>query len=172
MKAWPVHAIFAAILVGSLIVRGRVADVIGKQDNLEPGVLWVARSHGLAFRDYATIADTGRRALVFEAPGCAKPVRIILRLLTFEEEPFTLIPAERDYIRRYVYIDHTWSHPQRLAVWAQRIKYEVLATLGLTAYVPYWHLLQVELPRDCPVADAVDWRMAWRRDYLSGATTR
>ena len=110
-----------------------------------------------------------RRALIFDVPGCTDPVRIVLRLLTFEEEPFTQLPSEENYVRRYVYIDHTWDQPQRLAVWVQRIKYAVLSTIGQTEYVPSSKLLQIELPPDCSAADAIDWRMAWNRGYMPTA---
>jgi hypothetical protein len=169
MKAWPVHVVFAIILVGSLAARGRATDVLMERGSLEPAVLRVARSHGLAFREYETISDTGRRALVFEAPGCAQPMRVVLRLTTFEEEPFTRLAPDRDYVRRYIYIEHTWDQPNRLAVWIQRIKYEVLATFGQTQYILSWHLLQVELPRGCQVTDAIDWRTVWNRDNLASA---
>jgi hypothetical protein len=43
---------------------------------LEPAVFRIARLHGLVFREYVPVADTSRRALVFEAPGCAKPLRV------------------------------------------------------------------------------------------------
>jgi hypothetical protein len=126
MKAWSVHVVFATILVGSLAARGRATDVLIERGNLEPAILRVARSHGLAFREYETISDTGRRALVFEAPGCAQPMRVVLRTTTLEEEPFEQLAPQRDYVHRYVYIERTWDQPNRLAVWIQRMKYEVL----------------------------------------------
>jgi hypothetical protein len=169
MKAWSVHVVFATILVGSLAARGRATDVLIERGNLEPAILRVARSHGLAFREYETISDTGRRALVFEAPGCAQPMRVVLRATTFEEEPFEQLAPQRDYVHRYVYIERTWDQPNRLAVWIQRMKYEVLAMFGQTQYIPSWHLLQVELPPDCQVTDAIDWRPVWNRDYLASA---
>jgi hypothetical protein len=173
MRAWAVHVAFASILVGSLAAKGRTTDVLLERGSLEPAVLRVAQSHGLAFREYETISDMGRRALVFEAPGCAEPVRVVLRATTFEEEPFTELAPERNYVHRYIYIEHTWDHPDRLAVWIQRMKYEVLATFSQTQYIPSWHLLQVELPPGCQVADAIDWRTVWNRDYLAstGADT-
>jgi hypothetical protein len=166
MRAWLVHIVFAAILVGSLAARGRAPDVLTERGGLEPSVLRVARSQGLAFRGYTTIADTGRSALVFEAPGCTQPVRVVLRLLTFEEEPFAQLTPDQGYVRRYVYTDHTWDEPHRLAVWVQRIKYEVLAIFGQAQFFPSWHLIQIEAPTDCRVADTIDWRMVWNRDYL------
>ena len=169
MKAWPVHAIFATILVCSLAARARTTDVLIEHDSLEPAVLRVARLHGLAFREQVTIAGTDRRALVFEAHGCSRPVRIGLRLLTFEEEPILQSTTEQGYVRRYVYIDHSWDRPNRLAVWVQRIKYEVLATFGQTQYIPSWYLLRIESPPDCQVANAIDWRIVWNRDYLASA---
>lgn len=47
---------------------------------------------------------------------------------------------------RYVYIDRTWDKPDHLAFFVDRMKYAVLATFGLTRYLPSWHLLRVELP--------------------------
>jgi hypothetical protein len=167
MRAWPVHAVFVLILVGSLFMRERAHDVLAERDDLAPAVLRVARSHGLTFREYSSVAETGRRALVFVAPACTQPVRIVLRSLTFDEESFNELALEPNYTRRYVYIDHTWDRPERTAVWVQRVKYGVLATLGQTRYVPSSNLLQIELPADCSDAQAIDWRMAWDGDIAA-----
>jgi hypothetical protein len=170
MRAWPAHAVFALILVGSLAMRERAPDVLAERDDLAPAVLQVARSNGLMFREYTSVAKTGRRALVFEAPACTQPVRIILRSLTFDEASFNELALEPNYTRRYVYIDHTWDRPQRTAVWVQRVKYGVLATLGQTQYIPSSNLLQIELPADCSDAEAIDWRIAWNSDMRRLAT--
>jgi hypothetical protein len=69
MKAWLLHVVFATILVGSLAAKERTADMLVESGNLEPAVLRVARSHGLAFREYITITGTDVRALVFEPPA-------------------------------------------------------------------------------------------------------
>jgi len=51
-------------------------------------------------------------------------------------------------------------------MFAERIKYAALATLGLTRYMPSGHMLLVESPTDCQAAaDAIDWRNVWNRDY-------
>lgn len=171
MKAWPVHASFTALFVGTLAVRAVVPDVFNQSVSLAQSVLQVARSQGLSFQREEIIADTGRRALTFDAPGCTQPVRVIVRSLTFEEEPFTLLASERGYTHRYIYIDHVWNRPHRLAVWIQRIKYAVLAIFGQTQYVPAPYLLQVEVPSLCPIAGAIDWREAWRRDYVANANS-
>jgi hypothetical protein len=167
MRAWPVHAVFALILVSSLVIRERASDVLAEHDDLVAAVLQVARSYGLAFREYTSVAETGRRALVFDAPACTRPIRIVLRSLTFDEEAFNELSLEPNYTRRYVYIDHVWDRPQRTAVWVQRVKYGALATIGQTRYTPSSNLLQIELPADCSVAEAIDWRMAWDRDVAA-----
>jgi hypothetical protein len=46
------------------------------------------------------------------------------------------------------------------------MKYAALAVFGLTRYVPSGYLLLVESPSHCSVADAIDWRNVWDRDYL------
>jgi hypothetical protein len=169
VRAWPIHTVFAVIVIGSLVLRERSSDVLVERDDLAPAVLQVARSNGLSFREYAAVAETGRRVLVLDAPACAQPVRIVLRSLTFDEESFNELTLEPNYIRRYVYIDRVWDRPQRTAVWVQRVKYGVLATLGQTQYNPTSNLLQIERPADCSVAEAIDWRMAWDRDYVTAA---
>ena len=166
MRAWPLHVVFAIILVGSLAAKMRTTDVLVEKGDLEPAVTRVARLHGLTFREYVTIADTDVRALVFEAPGCSRPVLVVSLLVTFDQEPVVRSAREPHYALRYVYIDQTWDRPDRLAVFVERIKYAALATFGLTQYVPSWHLLLIEAPSHCQTADAIDWRIVWDRDYL------
>lgn len=164
MKTWFAHAVFATLLVGSLSVRMKTPDAPSSTVGLEPGVFRTARLHRLVFREYAPVADTGRRALVFEAPGCAKPLRV--RELNIWEDPFTQMVPEPGYSRRYVYVDQSWDRPHHLAVRLQQIKYEVLVTLGRTQYLPGRGVLQLELPLNCPAIEAIDWRMVWNRAHL------
>lgn len=96
MKFWTLHAVFAIILVGSLGARERAGDVLSEGDGLEPAVavIRVARSHGLVFRRYMTIADTDVRALVFESPGCSQPVLAILLSGAFDQDMVSRSPRE------------------------------------------------------------------------------
>jgi hypothetical protein len=167
MRAWPLHVAFAAILVGSLVVRDRTTDLVVETGNLEAAVIGVARAHGLTFRKYTTVDGTDIRALVFEAPACARPMAIVLLSATFEQERAARSAGEPGYVLRYVYIEHSWDKADRLAVFAQRAKYAALAVVGLTPYMPSWHLLLVYAPGDCKAAFDIDWRLAWNRDYLA-----
>lgn len=168
MKPWPVHAIFAAILVSSLVVKGQAADGSIALASPESAVLRVAQSHGLTFREDSAVYNTDYlRALVFEAPTCPQPIRVILRSLTLSDE--LLVQSAPEYVRRYVYIERSWAHPHRLAAWVQRAKYYLLTMFGQTQYIPSGQLLQIELPPHCEIADAIDWRMVWDRDYLAAA---
>jgi len=166
MRAWVVHVVFAAILLGSLAANGLGADLLVESGNLEPAVLRIARSNGLVFHGYATIPGTELGALTFLAAGCLRPVIIVVLLTTFDQEPIVRYAREQGDVVRYVYIDHTWDAPHRLAVFVQRMKYAVLMTVGLTRYMPSWHLLLIESPAHCQVTDTIDWRTAWDRDYL------
>lgn len=95
MRAWPLHVVFATILVGSLAAKERAADVVVEVDNdaLETAVTRVAGSHGLAFREYLTIAGNVR-VLAFEASGCSRPVLVVLRV-TFDYEPVMQFAREQ-----------------------------------------------------------------------------
>jgi hypothetical protein len=166
MKTWFAHALFATLLVGSLSARMKTPDALFSKVSLEPAVFWIARLHGLVFREYVPVGDTGHHALAFEAPGCAKPLIVFARELNLVEEPFTQIAPEPDYSRRYVYVDQSWDRPPQLAARVQQIKYEVLVTFGQTQYLPSRELLELELPLNCPVIEAIDWRMVWSRAYL------
>jgi hypothetical protein len=169
MRAWPLHVFFATILVGSLAAKERAADVVVEVDGdtLETAVTRVARSHGLAFREYLTIAGNVR-ALAFDAPGCSRPVLVVLRV-TFDFAPVLQSSREQGDVLRYVYIDRSWEKPDRLAFFVDRMKYAALATLGLTRYIPSGHVLVVESSPRCQAAEAIDWRNVWNRDYV-GAT--
>lgn len=168
MRAWPLHVVFATILVSSLAAKERAADVVVEVDNdaLETAVTRVARSHGLSFRENVTVGNLP--ALAFEAPGCSRPVLVVLRV-TFDYEPVMQSAREQGGMLRYVYIDRSWGKPDRLAFFVERMKYAALATFGLTQYVPSAHLLVVESSSRCQAADAFDWRSVWNRDYV-GAT--
>ena len=168
MKSWAVHVVFATILACSLAVKRQAADESIALASPESAVLHVAQSHGLSFLEDSTIYNTDYiHALVFGAPGCSQPIRVVLRSLSLSEEP--LVQSAPEYVRRYVYIESNWTHPHRLAVWLQRAKYYLLTTIGQTQYIPSGQMLQVEIPRHCEVADAVDWRKVWDRDYLAAA---
>lgn len=168
MRFWATHMAFAAILIGSLAAQERAPEVLVDSDNLEPAVLGVARSHGLGFREYKTIAGMILPGLVFEAPGCSRPVLVSLRRWTFEEESVQSAP-EQGYVRSYNYVERSWDAPAPHLVWAQRIKYRALALLGLTEYVPSRYLLLVDAPPLCQAAEAIDWRPVWNRAYLAAA---
>jgi hypothetical protein len=167
MSTWPLHVVFAIILVGSLAARERAPDVLAESGALEPAIIRVARSHGLVFRESTTVTGTDVQALVFEAPDCSRPVLVVLLMMTLDQEPIVALSArEHGDVLRYVYIDRTWEKPDRLALFVERMKYAALATFGLTRFMPSWHLLLIESPSHCRVADAIDWRLVWNREYL------
>jgi hypothetical protein len=166
MRAWPLHLVFATILIGSVAAKERAAEVFDVDDaTLEAAVKRIARSHDLAFQEYTILTGTNVSALAFEAPNCSRPLLVVVRL-NFDFEPFTRSAREQGDVVRYFYIDRSWEKPDRVAHFVQRIKYSVLGSLGLTSYVPSGRLLLVESSSRCPVADAIDWRNVWNRDYL------
>jgi hypothetical protein len=166
MRPWTLHVVFAIILVGSLGARDLAGDVISERSSLEPAVIGVARSHGLVFHQNTNMGDTDVRALVFGSPECSRPVLITLLDNAFEQDLVSRSAREPGDVLRYVYIDRIWDKPDPLAFFIERVKYAALATFGLTRYLPSWHLLRVELPPQCKVANAIDWRMVWDRNYL------
>jgi len=167
MRVWPLHFVFALILIGSLAAKARTTDVLSESTSLEAAVIRVARSQGLAYREHTTIADTDIRALAFDAPACSRPIFVVFVLVTFDQASLVRSAREPHYAPRYVYIDRSWDKPHRLAVFVERMKYAVLAVFNFTQYVPSWHLLLVESPQECKAAETIDWRMVWDRDYLS-----
>jgi hypothetical protein len=87
-----------------------------------------------------------------------------------DQDALLQLADELDGMLRHVYIDRTWGqNPDRLAIYVERMKYAVLKALRLTRYVPDPRLLLVESPSQCHVADRIDWRNVWNRDYLRGA---
>ena len=169
MRAWPLHIVFATILVGSLAAKERAADMLVDVDDLdrETAVTRVARSHGLTFQEHVTLPGTTLPALAFAAPGCFEPILVVLRV-QFDDEALLRSAREQGEVR-YVYIDRSWEKPERLAFFVERMKYAALATFGLTRYVPSGHMLLVDSPSHCPAADAIDWRNVWNRDYIEAA---
>jgi hypothetical protein len=165
VKAWPLHLVFSTILLGSLASKGRAVDVLEVGDvTLQTAAARIGQSQGLDFREYVRVAGN-LPVVVFEASGCSGPVLVVAHMF-FEEESAMDFARERGDIMRYVYMDRVWNKPDRLALLAERMKYAVLASFGLTPYVPWGHLLLVASPPHCEIAAAIDWRNMWNRDYL------
>jgi len=123
MRVWPLHFVFALILIGSLAAKARTTDVLSESTSLEAAVIRVARSQGLAYREHTTIADTDIRALAFDAPACSRPIFVVFVLVTFDQASLVRSAREPHYAPRYVYIDRSWDKPHRLAVFMERMKY-------------------------------------------------
>jgi hypothetical protein len=162
MRVWPARILFAGLLVGSLAAKDRSNDLAGKTPDLEPAVIRVAQAGGLAFRQKTTFAGTDIPVLIFDA-DCSLPVLVAPLSLTLEEDPTIRSSREPGYALRYVYIEHTWEEPPRLAVYVERIKYAALAMLHLTQYTPFRQVLLVETPPHCSAAGDVDWHGIWQR---------
>jgi hypothetical protein len=165
MNAWTAHAVLAAILVGSLAARERTAQTPISSDGFESVVSRVAHSQGMHIR--ATRRES--RTLVFDAPGCSKPVFVVVRPATFEDEATIEFASGPGYLRRYFYIDQKWDNPDPRAVLVQRVKYGLLSTFRLTEYAPSDLILQVDAPEDCEAVGTIDWRSAWNRNYFTTA---
>lgn len=168
MKLWA-HAVFAAILIGSLASRERSPEAPVTDTGVGEVVASVGRSQGLSLREYRTSAENGERIMAFDVPGCPKPMSVILRIATFEDEATTESPTPQGYQKQYVYFDRKWDSPRPSAVLIQRMKYSFLALFGRTDYATSNLVLEVEAPRECQAAEGVDWRPVWSRAYLAVA---
>jgi hypothetical protein len=168
MRAWPLHIVFASMLVGSLAAKELAADAPVDPAAFEPAVLRVARAQGLAFRGYTTLTGTAVRALAFEAPDCSRPVMVVVIGESLVEESMVDLGVDEGDVLRYVYIDRGWDKPDRLALYLQRMKYALLKTFRLTRYDPNMRVLLVDSPPGWQIADRIDWRNAWNRNYLAG----
>jgi hypothetical protein len=170
MRAWPLHALFTMLLVASLVARERAGgDVLSEPADMEPAVIRLAQSLGLAYRGLAPLADSDARVLSFDARDCPRPVLIAVLAVSLEAAPVLAeVGAPGDH-RRYVYFDQSWTSPERFALLRERAKLAALALAGLTRDVPSWHMLLIEAPQGCRAAEAIDWRPVWDRDYLASA---
>ena len=168
MRTWAAHAVFAAILISSLVTRERAADALADSVSLEPAVLRVAGSHDWGLGEHRKTNGVVP-TLVFEAPGCSQPVFVSLRLSSFEEETMMHYAPEPGYARRYIYFDRTWDTPDPRAAYLQWMKFALLAKFGMTEYEPSGYLLLVEAPPHCHASETIDWRPVWSRDTLAAA---
>ncbi len=169
MRVRPLHIVFACLLIGSLVAKKRSGDLLEEGGDLEPAIVRLAQSNGLAYRGFEDVAAAEVRALAFDAPGCAQPVFIAKIEDTFEQGLTLHLAGAPGNVRRYVYIDRSWSTPDRPGVFGERAKQMVLAVLGLTPYVPSRRLLLINSPPECHAAEAIDWRLVWDRNYLAAA---
>jgi hypothetical protein len=166
MRAWPLHIVFASMLVGSLAAKELAADAPIDSADFGPAVIRVAGAQGLAFREYSTLTGSPLQAMAFEAPDCSRPVLVVVLEENLDRAAMVDLGVEGD-MRRYVYIDRSWDKPDRLAFYVQRMKYAALKTFRLTRYNPDPRVLLVDAPSGCQIADRIDWRNAWNRDYLA-----
>lgn len=157
------HAVFAALLIGSLLSRERSAEAPVDDSDLVSAVLRVGRSEGLRFLEYGANTTGWGRAMAFSVPGCSRPLLATWRPATFEDAAAAVSVPQQGYRRNYVYFDRKWDSPDRWAVSMQRIKYGLLAMFGRTDYATSDLILQIDAPRDCPAAQSLDWRPAWSR---------
>jgi len=172
MRARLQHAVFAAILLGTLVTKERTGDVFAEAGSMEPAIIRAAQSQGLVFRGYREVTYADLRALKFEAPGCAQFVSVAVLTVALEQEPLVRSAPEEGNVRHYVYIDRMWNAPNRLAVFFARINHAAFAAFGLSRYVPSWHLLLVDAPLGCSAVDSVDWRLVWDRDYRAAGENK
>jgi hypothetical protein len=158
------HTIFAGILIVSVAMAGRATDVLNENNDIEPAVIRVARSHGLTLRKEETTTKEAVRTLVFEPSGCGSPLSVTLLSVTFEEEPLVqMVRGESDVVR-YIYLNHVWTAPDRLASFFEWKLHKALRLFGLTQYVPSRYMLRVASPPGCRLVDAIDWRIVWKRE--------
>jgi hypothetical protein len=169
MKTYLAHTLFGIILVGSLIMRERLGDMLAESDNLEKAVMRLAQSHDLVFREFATMTYTDIRTILFDVRHCDGPVSAALLPITLEQEPLMRFSNAngRQNIRRYIYFDRSWSEPHYLAMFMERGKHAILAALGMTVFAPSKAMLLIESPPGCQITDTIDWQTLWNRDYLS-----
>lgn len=171
MRVWA-HGVFGGILLASLAVQRRDTDA--RYDDasvLEPSILRIASSHGLTLQGYRAMGGNMPPALIFEAPGCARPVQVNPLLSSFEEVSLMDDAPGQGYVRRYIYFGASWDRPKSWAAFVQRMKYRALAMFGLTEYVPSKYLLRIEAPKNCEPARNIDWSSVWSWKYLAVAPT-
>jgi hypothetical protein len=171
MRAWPLHIVFASMLAGSLAAKELGADLPVDPAAFEPAVIGVARAQGLAFQGYETLTGTDIRAMVFAAPGCSRPLLIVVLQAGLDRQAIVHLNGEESDVLRYVYIDRSSEKPDRLVFFVERMKYALLKTFRLTRYDPIPRVLLVDAPSRCLIADRIDWRNAWNRDYLAAVRT-
>lgn len=164
MRRWAGHAIFAALLVGSLAMKAVAGDRLMDNGDLEPAVMQLAQSRGLAFREIAGNPHDKMHALVFDAPGCATPIVIAQLDITFEQAQALHLGA-LGYTLRYAYLDRKWTTPDHAGVFMARMETAALGAVGLTRLMPSWHMLAISYAPDCHAADAMDWSPVWDRDF-------
>jgi hypothetical protein len=168
MRAWPLHIVFASMLVGSLAAKELAADA---PVDFEAAVIRVARAQGLAFQEYTTLAGADIRTMVFAAPGCSRSMLVVVLQAGLEREVIAHLDRVNGDVLRYVYIDRSWEKPNHLVLFVERMKYALLKTFRLTRYDPDPRVLLVDAPSGCQIADSIDWRNAWNRDYLAAVRT-
>lgn len=154
---------FAGLLVVSLVGKDPTKESLKETPDLEPAVIRVAQAGGLAFRQKTTFAGTDIPVLIFGAADCSLPVLVALLSLTLEEDPTIRSSREPGYALRYIFIEHSWEKPPRLAV--IRGAGKICRARDATPYTI--HSISASAPgRDpphCSAAGDVDRQRIWQR---------
>lgn len=166
MRAGIGYALFAVILVGSVLTNARPGYPPAGAEQLRAAVIDLARSNDLTSLGQITFANHLIDALAFDANDCNQAITVALLSVHSEQAPL-LEALNQGRVLRFVYYDRTWRTPDRVSITWERQKQKALALLGLTRYVPSEYMLAIVAPSGCKAADAVAWDKIWERRYLA-----
>jgi hypothetical protein len=159
MKRNLVRALFALLLAASL-VSARHAAATAELYERAGFHAAVAK----AVRERATSVIDMRWGYTARLDGCNRPLIVAPDTLSLQGAPVLTRNMPSDYTVRFHYIEGQQATVRDFALYAEWLRQTVLATLGLTPYVPLKNTLVIGFPPECEAAARLDWRSVWAHD--------
>jgi hypothetical protein len=166
MSGIVLRCIFMALLLATAANKLRASSEVAG-DPLGTIIAALAQQ-GLAARKHTLpLSNEARESVVFAAPGCGRPIRVLPAALSLHDLPLLEAVVERDYRRWYVYLGQVSPAADRFAWRMMWLKQKAASVLGLAHYSIPKTVLLVAAPPECHAVEQVDWRLVWEQPYRS-----
>ncbi len=168
------RGLLALVILASLVVRLHKSGLPGAPGAQGAGV--EARLRELLRGRGLTLAANPHppskamsRAVYFQRPGCGAPSWVIAYPLSSELLPLFERNLGPGFERRFVYLDKSWDHQDRFAMYVEWGKNWLSAGLGRPAFATWKTGLFIAEPADCAKNPDIDWRPAWSAPTTAAA---
>lgn len=161
-KSFALRALLAGLLVAIAVDKVWVSRA--DPPDMRAAVMGlVSHSGWSAYEETGNSSEPLGNAIHFRATGCEGLGQIFVVDLSLQAAPMLDQVIRSGDARRFVYLGRTWLTHDRVGMRLEWLKQKTLALFGLSQYVVNEAALVITEPRDCKVADAVDWSALWER---------
>ncbi len=151
MRTW-LRASFAVLIGLGLAAQAlRVGRLDGAGD---PVATLIGR---LAMLHVEASESPRAHVLLGRSPLCDRPVEVALLPIDGADDAAMRLPDDPDSVVRYVYLGTVGEHRGGTALLGRWLWFSALFHAGLRAAPPPGRLVELALPRACPVLRTLDW---------------